>query len=79
MNLSNLLLVSCESKLFNVPNGLNVKDKLEKMSKILFLRKAVSVLYKNGYVLISVLHDLKNRFNHSYTMSPLTTFRTLGF
>ena len=52
----------CESKLFNiayVPSCLNVQSKLEEMPKRLFLRKAVSMPYKNGHVLISILHDIK--------------------
>ena len=51
----------CESKLFNivyVPSCLNAQGKLEEISKRLFWRKAVSVPYKNGHVLISILHDI---------------------
>ena len=32
--------------------------KLEEMSNGLFLQKAVSVLYKNGHVLISIVHHI---------------------
>ena len=32
--------------------------KLEEMNNSLFLQKAVSVLYKNGHVLISIVHDI---------------------
>ena len=59
--IQNLFTVPCESKLFNivyVPSCLNAQGKLEEMSKRLFLRKAVSVPYKNGHVLISILHDI---------------------
>ena len=59
-NFQNLFTVRCESKLFNivyVPSCLNAQGKLEETSNRLFLRKAVSVPYKNGHVLISILHD----------------------
>ena len=61
-NFQNLFTVPCESKLFNiayVPSCLNVQSKVEEMPKRLFLRKAVSMPYKNGHVLISILHDIK--------------------
>ena len=48
--------------LFNiayVPSCLNAQSKLEEMRKRLFLRKAVSMPYKNGHVLISVIHDIE--------------------
>ena len=69
-NFQNLFTVPCESKLFNiayvpscfniayVPSCLNAQRKLEEMPKRLFLRKVVSVSYKSGHVLISILHDI---------------------
>ena len=62
-NFQNLFTVPCESKIFNivyVPSCLNAnaQGKLEEMSKRPFLWKAVSVPYKNGHVLISILHDI---------------------
>ena len=60
-NFQNLFTVPCELKLFNivyVPSCLNAQGTLEEMSKRLFLRKAISVPYKNGHVLISILHDI---------------------
>ena len=69
-NFQNLFTVPCESKLFNIayvpscfniaymPSCLNAQRKLEEMPKRLFLRKVVSMSYKSGHVLISILHDI---------------------
>ena len=46
---------------FNIaymPSCLNAQRKLEEIPKRLFLRKVVSISYKSGHVLISILHDI---------------------
>ena len=48
-------------KLFDiahVSSYLNVQSKLVEMSQMLFLRKAVSVPYKNAHVLISISYNI---------------------
>ena len=59
--LSRFIHSAMRVKLFDiahVSSYLNAQSKLVEMSQMLFLRKAVSVPYKNAHVLISILYNI---------------------